>query len=79
MGRCNGELVFITVAPHDYIEGGFRAPLGAQSFPSRARAFARRMRRRNSTETCLRVTFRMLPQMIVLANELAVKITRGVN
>ena len=67
-GFCDGELVFTKVSPHDYNEGHMSAPLGAQVFPDRARRFAERMRR--SSESCVRVTFRMLPQIVVLVNEL---------
>ena len=74
-GWCNGKLVFSHVSPHDYVEGQMRAPLGAQTFPPRAKDFANRMRtaeREGSGETCVRITYRMLPQLPVLLNELNV-------
>ena len=70
-GFCDGKLVFATVSSHDYTEGHMQAPLGAQVFPDRAKAFAERMRagsRRSASgdeggESCVRVTYRMLPQV----------------
>jgi hypothetical protein len=62
-GFCNGQLVFSTVSSHDYIEGHMQAPLGAQVFPARAVEFAKRMRAGHNGESCVRVTYRMLPQV----------------
>jgi hypothetical protein len=67
-GFCNGKLVFTTVSSHDYTEGNMQAPLGSQVFPDRAKAFAERMRAGSrhageDGESCVRVTYRMLPQV----------------
>ncbi len=75
-GFCDGHLEFITVLPHDYLEGGFDAPPGAMDFETseEEREFTRKFEStagREGKSGCTRLTFRMIPRIGVFANDLA--------